>query len=123
MDSYQKDCNCICGEFLVLSCSGASDVGQLTDMVARKLRDNNQRSMKFLAMVATGDQKLIESFKTANILIIDGCPIDCGKRVMEKGGVNSFNYIRLSDWGFKKGQSPVTPEQVKKLYEKVVLHC
>lgn len=119
----QIDCKCNDGEFLVLACSGASDVGHLSDLVARKLRDNNQRAMKCLAMVAANNQPLIDSLKLANVLVIDGCKIDCGKKIMEKAGVANYNYIRLSDWGFKKGQSPVSPETINELYKKVVLHC
>lgn len=118
-----NSCTCNGGEYLVLACSGASDVGQLTDAVARKLRDTNQRAMKCLAMVGAGDELLIESLKSANVLVIDGCPIDCGKKMMEKAGISNFNYIRLSDWGYKKGQSAVNTEQINNLYEKVVLHC
>jgi uncharacterized metal-binding protein len=118
-----KDCNCNGGEYLVLACSGASDVGHISDLIARKLRDTNQRAMKCLSMVAAGNQPLIDSLKSANVLVIDGCPIDCGKKVMEKAGIDNYNYIRLSDWGYKKGLSPITPELINELYKKVVLHC
>lgn len=118
-----KSCTCNGGEYMVFACSDASDVGYLTDVVARKLRDNNQRTMKCLAMVGANNEPLIESLKSANVLVIDGCPIDCGKKMMKKAGINNFNYIRLSDWGFKKGQSPASTEQINNLYEKVVLHC
>lgn len=123
MDSNGKNCLCNGGEFVVLACSGASDVGHLTDLVARRLRDNNQRSMKCLAMAAAGNLTLLESLKSSNVLVIDGCSVDCSKKIMEKEGVTNFNHIRLSDWGCKKGQSSATPELIKKLYEKVVLYC
>ncbi|HEY4788659.1 MAG TPA: putative zinc-binding protein [Bacteroidales bacterium] len=124
METKNTSCNCSnSGEYLVMACSGASDVGQVSDLVARKLRDNNQRAMKCLAMVAAGDEKFIESCKNANVLVIDGCPIDCGRKIMEKSGLANYNYIRLSDWGYKKGQTPATPELVSEVYEKAVLHC
>jgi uncharacterized metal-binding protein len=124
MEKKNDSCNCsTSGEFLVMACSGASDVGQLTDLVARKLRDNNQRAMKCLAMVAADNQPLIESLKTANVLVIDGCPVDCGKKIMEKAGLTNYNYIRLSDWGYKKGQASATPELINEVYRKTLLHC
>ncbi len=118
-----KVCNCNGGEYLVVSCSGASDVGHLSDLIARKLRDNNQRTMKCLAKVAIDNQIQIDSLKEANILVIDGCPVDCGKKVMEKAGISDFHYIRLSDWGCKKGQSAPTPQLIDELYKKTVLYC
>jgi uncharacterized metal-binding protein len=124
METKNSSCNCsTSGEFLVMACSGASDVGQLSDLVARKLRDNNQRIMKCLAMVAAGDEKFIESCKTANVLVIDGCPVDCGKKIMDKAGISNYNYVRLNDWGYKKGQSLIKPELIHEAYEKAVLYC
>lgn len=105
------------GEMLVMACSGASDIGCLSDKVARKLRDNGVRTMKCLAMVASDNQPLIESLKSANVLVIDGCPTDCGKKIMDKAGLTSYAYLRLTDHGFQKGQSPVNEENINKVYE------
>ena len=80
----EKICQCSGGEMLVMACSGASDIGCLSDKVARKLRDNGVRSMKCLAMVAANNQPLIESLKTANVLIIDGCLLIVAKRLWIK---------------------------------------
>jgi uncharacterized metal-binding protein len=124
MKTKNKSCKCTdSGEFIVMACSGASDVGQVSDLVAWKLCDDNQRAMKCLAMVAAEDKKFIESCKSANVLVIDGCPVDCGKKIMERAGLTNYNYVRLSDWGYKKGQSPATPELVGEVSEKVVMYC
>ena len=65
---------------IVLACSGSSDLGELSDRVARKLRDNGVYNMKCLAMVAADNKGLIETIKVTETLVIDGCPIDCGKK-------------------------------------------
>jgi uncharacterized metal-binding protein len=119
MESNQNQKGCLCGsgEMLVLACSGASDIGCLSDRVARKLRDTGIRSMKCLAMVAADDQQLIESLKTANILVIDGCAIDCGKKIMDKAGVSGYGYLRLTDHGFRKGFSLVNDENINAVCE------
>ena len=120
----EKNCNCSSnGEFLVMACSGASDIGQMTDLVARRLRDENQRAMKCLAMVAADNLPLIDSLKLANVLVIDGCPVDCGKKIMEKAGLSNYNYIRLTDWGYQKGKTPVNETTVNEIFERAVLHC
>jgi len=110
---------CLCGsaDKMVLACSGASDVGHITDIVARKLRKEEVRKMNCLAVVGAGIEKSIEDFKKKNILVIDGCPIDCGKRIMEKNGFTKYHYMRVTDLGYKKGQTPVTEEVINKVFE------
>jgi uncharacterized metal-binding protein len=112
--------SCLCGvsEYMVLACSGACDLGQITDLVARKLRDNKVRKMNCLAVVGAGIEKSIEDFKTKNILVLDGCPIDCGKQIMDKAGFTDYKYLRVTDLGYKKGQTPVTDEVIQAVYDK-----
>lgn len=111
---------CLCGtsEYNVVSCSGASDLGQLSDVIARKLRDNKVRKMNCLTLIAIDDQHLIDAFKKANVLAIDGCPRDCAKKILEKVGIENFNHLRLTDLGYKKGQTPVTENVINAVYEK-----
>jgi uncharacterized metal-binding protein len=118
MGNKEKDsCLCGSGELMVLACSGASDVGHITDLVARKLRDHRVRKMNCLAVVGAGIEKSIEDFKKKNILVIDGCPIDCGKHIMDKNGFTNYHYIRVTDLGYKKGQTPVSDDIINAVFE------
>ena len=105
---------------IVLSCSGASDLGELSDRLARKLRNNYAYSMKCLAMVAADDKKLIGALQKSKTLVIDGCDIDCGKKIMEEAWLSNYQYIRLTDYGFKKGQTSVTDELIETLYQQII---
>ncbi|NVO09780.1 MAG: hypothetical protein HXX16_07460 [Bacteroidales bacterium] len=53
-------------------------------------------------------------FKTANLLLLDGCSVDCGKKILDKAGITNYQYLRLT----VKGQTPVTDEVIKAVYEK-----
>ena len=119
METKEKT-SCLCGtsEYNVVSCSGASDLGQLSDLVARRLRDNKVRKMNCLAMIAIDDKSLIESFQNANVLVIDGCPVDCGRKILENAGITEFNHFRLTDLGYIKGKTPPTEDVVSAIYEK-----
>lgn len=119
METKEKTA-CLCGtsEFNVVSCSGASDLGQISDLVARRLRDNNVRKMNCLSMIAIDNQPLITAFKSANVLVIDGCPVDCGKKILEKAGISQFNHLRLTDLGYLKGKTPPTDDVLNAIYEK-----
>jgi uncharacterized metal-binding protein len=109
-------------EKIVLACSGGSDLGEITDKVARKLRNSKVYSMKCLAMVAANNKDLIEKLKTTETIVIDGCPIDCGKKIMEEAWLTDYQYIRLTDLGLVKGQTPVTDETIHMVYNNIVNH-
>jgi uncharacterized metal-binding protein len=117
MEENKNACVCGSSELMVLACSGASDVGHITDLVARKLRDNEVRKMNCLAVVGAGIEKSIEDFKKKNILVIDGCPVDCGKKIMDKNGLQNYQYMRVTDLGFKKGETSVTEDVINRVYE------
>lgn len=118
METKKTACLCGTSDYNVVSCSGASDLGQLSDVIARKLRDNKVRKMNCLTMIAIDDQPLINAFKEANVLAIDGCPKDCAKKILEKAGIENFNHLRLTDLGYQKGKSPVTENLINEVYAK-----
>jgi uncharacterized metal-binding protein len=101
---------------LIFACSGAADVGDIADRAARKLHKEGIGKMYCLAGIGAGLSNFIESTKAAaKVLVIDGCPVDCGKKMMEKAGISNFSYIRVTDHGFEKGKSPVTDSAIDKL--------
>jgi uncharacterized metal-binding protein len=118
--------NCGCGgnctkNYIALSCSGASDLGELTDKVTRKIRSEiPNTSMNCLAKLGFADQTLIDAIAKEQALVIDGCPIDCGRKIMEKNGITNFKHIRLTDFGYVKGQTPATPEMIESTAQKIM---
>lgn len=66
-----------------------------------------------------GIEKSIEDFKTKNILMFDGCPIDCGKKIFDKAGFKNYKYVRITDFGYKKDKTAVSNEVINAVYEKV----
>jgi len=114
--------SCGCGSDdvrLLFSCSGAADVGALADQAARKLTKEGAGGMACLAGIGGGVSGMIESAKAASkVLVIDGCPVDCGKKSMEKAGVSNFDYIRVTDLGLIKGKSPVNDKNIETVAQK-----
>jgi uncharacterized metal-binding protein len=125
METKENKKGCLCGssDYIVIACSGACDLGQITDVVARKLRDNNVRKMNCLAAVGAGVKPTIEAFKQANLLVLDGCPVDCGKKILDNAGISGYNYVRMTDLGYEKGKTPVTEEIINTVYEKMEIIC
>ena len=112
---------CACGSApkLIFVCSGSADVGAIADQAARKLTKDGAGKMYCLAGIGgrvSGIMATTES--AANILAIDGCPINCARKTLELAGFKQFEHLSLSDIGLQKGQSPVTPENVNKVAQK-----
>lgn len=114
--SEKNTCACGTAPKLIFPCSGGSDVGELTDKAARKLTKDGKGRMYCLAGVGgrvSGIMATTES--AADIIVIDGCPLDCAKNTMETAGFKKFNHLRLSDIGMPKGNTPVSDENVSKI--------
>jgi len=102
-------CGCTCGTKLIFSCSGAADVGALSDQAARKLTKDGTGKMYCLAGIGGNVSGIVETTKSADmILAIDGCPIACTKKLLERNGFSDFKYMELTGMGFKKGETAVT---------------
>ena len=113
MPEKVQGCKCASAPTLIFPCSGAADVGEISDRAARKLTRDGVGKMFCLA----GLGGHVESFTTnthaaGKILVIDGCPVDCAKKTLEHANFNDFLHIRVTDLDCVKGKSPVTDETV-----------
>jgi uncharacterized metal-binding protein len=108
--------SCACGDKpkLIFTCSGAADVGEIADQAGRKLHREGKGKMYCLSGIGAGLSGFLETTKASGkALVIDGCPIDCAKKIMEKAGFSNFNYIRVTDHGFEKGKSPASDKAIE----------
>ena len=103
---------------LLYSCSGAADVGQIADMTARKLAKDKYGSMSCLAGIGAGLTGFLDAAKETENIIIDGCPVSCGKKMFENHGL-PFTEIILTQQGLVKGSTPATPEVVDRMAETI----
>lgn len=113
--------NCMCQKtgVLIFPCSGASDVGELSDRVARKMAKCGQAKMFCLVGVGAHISGMIESIKAANkIIAIDGCQVLCSKKILEHAGFNPISF-NLKDMGFEKGKTQVNEETIEKAASKI----
>ena len=98
---------------LIFACSGAADVGKLSDLAARELTAAGAGKMFCLAGIGGRVSGIMATTEAAQaILAIDGCPLDCAKKTLENAGFTKFEYIRLSDLGMEKGKTAVTDEAI-----------
>lgn len=63
-------------------------------------------------------QSITDNTKNADkVVVVDGCPVACAKKIVEHAGIKIDGYIELSAEGIEKtpGNLDVTPEQVAKV--------
>ncbi len=104
---------------LIFPCSGAADVGEISDQIARKLTRDGIGKMFCLAGVGAGLSGFVESAKSAKInIIIDGCPTACSRKIFENLGLKPLSFV-LTDMGLVKGKTPVDDHVIQELSEAI----
>ena len=104
---------------IVFSCSGCSDLGHISDLLARRFRDNGVRNMHCLAAVGAYPGESAQDYAGSDILVLDGCAVSCGKTVLKNAGLDTIKCVLLSDMGYKKGKTPVTQDILDEIYFKI----
>jgi uncharacterized metal-binding protein len=119
--SQEKSNVCSGGPILIFSCSGAADVGEISDRVARKLSKDGIGAMFCLAGVGGRIEPIMKKTGTASkILAVDGCNLDCVKNCLENAGFTEFEYIRVTDLGLEKGKSPANENNIAMVTTKAI---
>ncbi|MFA5160674.1 MAG: putative zinc-binding protein [Elusimicrobiales bacterium] len=114
----ENSCGCGGDTKLVFTCSGCSDLGEIADRTGRQLSKDGIGRMSCLAGIGAGISGFIASASGAcKTLAIDGCPVDCAKKCMEKASVTNFIHLRLTGLGLEKGKSPANKENMEKASE------
>jgi len=110
---------CSGGPVLIFACSGAADVGEVSDRAARKLTKEGAGAMFCLAGIGGRVEPIMKKTASASkILAIDGCNLDCVKLSLKQAGFNNFEHMRVTDLDMEKGKSPATEENVNKVVAK-----
>ncbi|HOJ63183.1 MAG TPA: putative zinc-binding protein [Spirochaetota bacterium] len=112
-------CCCEGGIKLVYACSGAANTGYLADRVSRKLMKEKKGSMTCLAAMGAELSGFIESAKSAEKnIVIDGCPVACGKKIFERLGLPYTHFV-TTDFGVQKGKTEITEDLIDDIFKKI----
>jgi uncharacterized metal-binding protein len=102
----------------VLACSGCSHAGELADLTARRLEQLGAAKMSCLAGVGGRVKSIMNAVQQSpEILMIDGCPLECGANTLRLAGVSGFKHFKLHELGVRKHTTEVTPDTVQSLAE------
>jgi uncharacterized metal-binding protein len=62
---------------------------------------------------------MVQTARDADVnIIIDGCGLDCAKKIFDNNDVTNYRQIRVTDCGIEKGNATVTDEQVEVIVDK-----
>lgn len=101
---------CACGQNetrrIIFPCAGQANTGQITNLAAVQLTEEGFGSIACVALLATGAEGLVKSAKNAEeIVILDGCPMLCAKKIAEAQGVPVGRHLVATELGIIKGPS------------------
>jgi uncharacterized metal-binding protein len=104
---------------LLYACSGAANTGYLADSVVRRLARAGIGKMTCLAALGAGLPGFVESAKgVSENLVIDGCPVACGKAVFENLGIPCRHFV-ATNYGVEKGKTEITAELIGKTADRL----
>jgi uncharacterized metal-binding protein len=109
----RKEHICAGGPTLIFACSGAADVGEISDRAARQLNTEGMGKMFCLAGIGGRVEGIMRTTQSAaRILAIDGCSLDCVRLCLDEAGYAAFDHLRVTDLGLEKGKSPASEKNV-----------
>jgi len=102
---------------MILACSGASNVGQLSNQAAVELAREGFGKMFCLAGIGAHLSGFVQSAKDVPAMVaIDGCPVACAKKILEHAEIPLRAYVAVTDLGIEKNKdTDLTREQVEKV--------
>ncbi len=88
---------------MILACSGASNLGQLSNQAAVELAREGFGKMFCLAGIGAHLSGFVQSAKDVPAMVaVDGCSVGCAKKILEHAEVPLRAYFTISDLGIEK---------------------
>ncbi|MEW6659782.1 MAG: putative zinc-binding protein [Thermodesulfobacteriota bacterium] len=109
---------------MILSCSGGSNVGQLSNQAAIELTQEGFGKLSCLAGVGAHLSGFVQSARDIpNLVVIDGCEVGCAKGVLEQAEVPLRGYLVITaldidknkDMNLKREEIDRVKEAVRRL--------
>ena len=97
-----NDC-CSQGDILVFTCSGAANVGRVANRAAVDLQQEGFSKMLCLAAIGGNVPSMIAMAQAGKQVVgIDGCPVACTRKTMERANLSLTHHIVVTELGFQK---------------------
>ncbi len=120
-----NSCCCETTTTLIFACAGGSNVGQLSNEIGIILTEKGTGKLFCLAGIGGNVSGIVKSTESAdNIIVIDGCQLDCAKKTLEEKNLKFTKHIRITELGVTKNHDlrlgkELIDETLKKVEEKL----
>ena len=120
-----ENCCASNGDIMILACSGASNVGQLSNRAAVEMTQEGFGKMFCLAGIGADLSGFVQSAKdTPRMIAIDGCDVGCAKATLERTEVPLKDYIVLTSLGIEKSKDfDLKPLEVRRVKDEIKKIC
>ena len=100
-----EECCAPGGDLMILSCSGGSNVGQLSNQAATELTQEGFGKIFCLAGIGGHLSGFVQSAKDVpNMVAIDGCEVGCAKAILGQADVPLKSYLVLTELCIEKNK-------------------
>ncbi len=111
-----EKCLCESSKVLIFSCSGGSNVGQLSNQTAVELTKSGKARLVCLAGIGAHLSGMIESAKAGDLIVaIDGCPVKCAHKTLEHADLKPDISLIITELGIEKSHDLTIEEEECKL--------
>ncbi|MEM2944562.1 MAG: putative zinc-binding protein [Methanomassiliicoccales archaeon] len=112
-------------KILLISCSGASNTGTMSDHAVRELVLEHLDDYQLLCLPALGLRRktALENLKSADfVVVLDGCSMKCASEILQKRERSPDVSIELTkDCGIKKNMTPdFNKKEVERIKRRVI---
>jgi uncharacterized metal-binding protein len=120
--SEEVKCDCCGANIAIFSCVGSSNVGQLSNKIAIELEKRGLGNLMCTSGIGGRVSGIMKSAEASDkIIVIDGCPLNCGRNTLELAGFKVDNHIIISEFGIKKNKDKDLKEnEISKALEKTL---
>jgi uncharacterized metal-binding protein len=117
----KKKCLCGCSDVRVVTCSGASNVGQIANQATIELAKEKVAGFFCLAGVAAHIKGMVKLAKETGLMVsIDGCPVQCAAKTLQYAEIEPAIQIIVTEYGIEKSHDIALDEMVcSEIVEKV----
>lgn len=105
-------------EFILYACAGCSRAGQAAYKIAIELSENGIAEMSCLAGIASGNPFFRKQLRYKKIVVIDGCPVQCARKVFINNGMAISEYFQLQQYGVRKNDA-VSNDRLENILEEI----
>ena len=103
-----------------MACAGGSNVGQISNQAAVELAREGRGKLFCLAGIGAHLDTMIVAAKERKLVAIDGCPVQCAKKILDHASLPAALAVVVTDLGIEKSPKlEVDSADCEKVVEKI----